>query len=108
VFRLPHHGRLAAGGDLSPLDLMTRRFREWQERRRLHTAILQLEKEEKRQATELERILQQQQRLQRQIGSLQAAGRMMVWWRTLHVPLGLTLFSAMFIHIIAAIYFAGV
>jgi hypothetical protein len=47
VFRLPHHGRLAAGGDLSPLDLMTRRFREWQEGRRLHTAILQLEKEEK-------------------------------------------------------------
>jgi hypothetical protein len=96
------------GGDLSPLDLMTRRLREWQERRRLHAAILQLEKEEKRKATELERVLQQQQRLRRQIGSLQAVGRMMVWWRALHVPLGLTLFTAMFIHIFAAVYFVGI
>jgi hypothetical protein len=100
---------LAAGrGDLSPLELLTRRLWEWRERRRLHVAILQLEKNEKRKATELEHVLQQQQRLRRQISSLQSVRRMMVWWRTLHVPLGLTLFTAMFIHIIAAVYFAGV
>ena len=95
------------GGDLSPLDLMTRRLWEWRERRRLRAAMRQLDKDEKRKATELEQMLQQQRRLQRQIGSLQTVRRMMVWWRTLHVPLGLTLFTAMFIHIVAAIYFAG-
>jgi hypothetical protein len=32
---------------------------------------------------------------------------MMGWWHTFHVPLGLTLFTAMFIHIFASLFYSG-
>ncbi len=94
--------------DLSPLDVLTRRYREWRERRQLRSSIRQLEREEQAKMGEIEQLLRRQRRLARQISSLQAVRQMMGWWHTLHVPLGLTLFSAMFIHIIATIYYRGI
>jgi hypothetical protein len=93
------------GKELSPGQVLTGRFREWRERRRLRKAIRKLNKEEQARLAEIALLLRQQQRLTRQINSLQTVRRMMGWWHTLHVPLGLTLFSAMFIHILAAIYY---
>jgi signal transduction histidine kinase len=93
--------------DLSPLALFTRSIQEWYEGRRLKRAIKQLEREERDRIAEIEQLLRQQQRLQRQIRSLQSARRMMGWWHTFHVPLGLTLFSSVFIHIAAVLYYGG-
>jgi cytochrome b561 len=44
--------------------------------------------------------------LARQIGSFAAARRLLSYWHTLHVPLGMTLFLFAFIHIGAALYYA--
>jgi hypothetical protein len=57
---------------------------------------------------EIESLINRQRRLKRQIDSLGTVRQMMAWWHTLHVPLGLTLFGAMFIHIVGAIYYSGV
>lgn len=93
--------------DLSPIDVLLRRVTEWQSRRKLHSSIKLLEKEERARLRELEKMLNQQQRLIRQINSLKTARRMMGSWHTLHIPLGITLFVSMFIHIGATIYFGG-
>jgi hypothetical protein len=57
---------------------------------------------------DLERMINQQQRLIWQINSLQTVRRMMGSWHTLHIPIGITLFSALTIHIIATIYYGGI
>lgn len=93
--------------DLSPLDVLTHRFHDWQHQRQVHRAIRSLEREERARMGEIEKILRRQQRLVRQIRSLQAVRRMMSWWHTAHVPLGLTLFTAMTIHIVATIYYGA-
>ena len=94
--------------ELSPAAVLTWRLREAKERRRKRMAIRKLEKEEQARMAEIERILRQQRQLARQIDSLQTVRRMMGWWHTFHVPLGLTLFTAMFIHIVASIYYSGI
>ncbi len=99
---------VAGGGSMPATAVLTRRFKEVNERQRLRTAIRKLEKEEQARMAEIERLIRQQRRLISQINSLQAVRQMMGWWHTLHVPLGLTLFSAMFIHIFASIYYSGV
>jgi hypothetical protein len=97
----------AGRADLSPFSLFARFIQEWVEGQRLKRAIRKLEREERARIVEIEQLLRQQQRLQRQIRSLQSARRMMGWWHTFHVPLGLTLFSSMFIHIAAVLYYGG-
>jgi hypothetical protein len=42
----------------------------------------------------------------RQMASLAAVRHMLSIWHTVHIPIGLTLFLAAFVHIVAAIYFA--
>ncbi len=93
------------GKELTPGQILTSRFREWRERRRLRKAIRMLNKEEQARLAEIESLLRRQQRLTRQINSLRTVRRMMGWWHTFHVPLGLTLFASMFIHILATIYY---
>jgi hypothetical protein len=94
--------------DLSMGEVLARRYREWQAKRQLHSAIKQLESEEQTRLKNLERMIDKQQRLLRQINSLKTVRRLMGSWHTLHVPLGITLFTAMTIHIIAAIYYSGI
>jgi hypothetical protein len=54
----------------------------------------------------LEALLRQQTRLRRQIASLTIARRLLALWHTVHIPIGMALFTAAFIHIGAAIYYA--
>lgn len=58
------------------------------------------------QAAALSDLLNRQRSLDRQRRSLAQARRLMALWHTLHVPIGLALFTAAFIHIVAAIYYA--
>ena len=46
------------------------------------------------------------QELQRSLGSLAAARRLLAVWHTVHIPLGMALFVAAFVHIGAALYYA--
>jgi hypothetical protein len=57
--------------------------------------------------TELERLARRRDALQRQVASLALARRLFSLWHAVHIPLGMLLFIAAFIHIAAAIYFAG-
>jgi len=54
----------------------------------------------------VEALLRRRNELQRQVVTLAAARRLMATWHTLHVPLGLMMFSAAILHIAAAMYFA--
>ena len=98
----------SSSDDLSFYAILTRRFQDYWERRRLRKAIQHLDQEEQQRMREIDRLLKQQQRLQNQIRSLRGVRQMMGWWHTFHVPLGLTLFAAIFIHILATIYYGGI
>jgi hypothetical protein len=54
----------------------------------------------------IEELLKYRRSLARQRKSLAQARRLMALWHTIHVPIGLALFTAAFIHIGAAIYYA--
>ena len=75
------------------------RFNMWNMRRKM-------DPQARIQAAALSDLLNRQRSLDRQRRSLAQARRLMALWHTLHVPIGLALFTAAFIHIIAAIYYA--
>jgi hypothetical protein len=54
----------------------------------------------------VEALIRRRDELQRQVVTLAAARRLMASWHTLHVPLGLMMFSAAILHIGAAMYYA--
>jgi hypothetical protein len=58
------------------------------------------------QVREMERLARRQAQLRQQVASLSRARRYLALWHAIHFPLGLALFTAAFIHIVAAIYFA--
>lgn len=63
-------------------------------------------KPEKYYAREMKKIQKRQRGLARQVASLATTRRMMALWHTLHIPIGMALFTAAFIHMGAAIYYA--
>jgi len=54
----------------------------------------------------LKKLKKQREKLQRQMRSLVRMRRMLAIWHTIHIPIGMALFTAAFIHIGAAIYYA--
>lgn len=54
----------------------------------------------------LRQLQRRKQTLQRQVGSLVMARRLLSVWHTVHVPIGLALFTSAILHIAAAIYYA--
>lgn len=75
------------------------RARWWFEKQRL-------DPQGREQAEQLERLLKRRRQLQRQFRSLATARRLMSLWHAVHIPIGMVLFTAAFIHIVAAIYYA--
>jgi hypothetical protein len=55
---------------------------------------------------DIERLVDEQRKLQRQVRNLANTRRLMSLWHTIHVPIGLALFTAAFIHSVAAFYYA--
>ena len=76
-----------------------KRLSWWWGRRRADPAL-------REQLEQIDSLLQRQAALQRQIASLATARRLLALWHTIHLPIGLALFTAAFIHIFAAIYYA--
>jgi hypothetical protein len=84
--------------------------RSWDERRyrsQLSRRIRQLEKAERRRLNNIEHLLAQRRRLERQMQMLDSARRLFSWWHVGHVPLGLALFGSAAVHIVATFYFGA-
>ena len=81
-------------------------WRSWQQKSNLRKARRQMDASFRQQADQLDRLIQQRNLLRRQIASLATARRGLALWHAVHIPLGLALFTAAFIHITAAIYYA--
>lgn len=78
----------------------------WRQRRQRRRALRGLDPAARAQAKQLEQMIERRQALQRQAASLVSARRLLGVWHTVHIPLGMALFAAAFVHIAAAIYFA--
>jgi hypothetical protein len=83
----------------NPLGMLLYRIDLWRMRRRM-------DPQTREQSTALSEMVRRRRTLERQRTSLAQARRLMALWHMLHVPLGLALFTAAFIHISAAIYYA--
>jgi len=55
---------------------------------------------------QFDQLVKRHAALNRQLTTLATARRLMALWHTIHIPLGLALFTAAFIHIAAAFYYA--
>lgn len=58
------------------------------------------------QMSQLEGLFKRRRQLRRQVASLAMARRMLALWHAVHIPIGMVLFTAAFIHIVAAVYYA--
>lgn len=58
------------------------------------------------QVKSLERLMKRRQTLASQATSLHRARSLMALWHAIHIPIGLALFTAAFVHVVAAIYYA--
>lgn len=91
---------------VSPLLVLGRALIEWEYRLRLWREKRRMDKAARAQARQLERLLARRRALRRQMASLAVARRLLGLWHTIHIPLGMALFTLAFIHIAAAIYYA--
>lgn len=104
---LRHRIEASSGkANISPMQILSRlitdlgyRVEWWREQR-------QMDQELRVQANQLERLVEQRRVLQRQMASLATARRMLATWHSVHIPIGMALFTSAFIHIVAAIYYA--
>jgi signal transduction histidine kinase len=87
------------------LTVFGRSFYQWRYRRQLNRALRQLDEIEESQRRQLQQLLTRKRELDRQAEMLDAARRLLRYWHILHVPVGLTLFFSIVIHIIATFYF---
>ena len=67
---------------------------------------LRLDKKTRSKVDQLEKQLRRRHKLTRQLNSLALARRALALWHSVHIPIGMVLFTAAFIHIFAAIYYA--
>ncbi len=75
------------------------RWQWWREKHRLKGMT-------RRQVKELGRLLQRRRELYYQVASLALTRQVLALWHSAHVPIGIALFTAAFIHIGAALYYA--
>jgi hypothetical protein len=97
-------GLAIAAGEMSvSLAGMTR---GWQQRQRWRRLKRSTDAATRLQLVQLEKLSRRQDTLRRQTASFAQARRMLAVWHTIHIPIGMVLFTAAFIHIVAAIYYA--
>jgi hypothetical protein len=58
------------------------------------------------QAREMEKLVRRRSSMQRQVTSLTNSRRLLSVWHSVHIPIGMALFTAAFIHAAAAFYYA--
>jgi len=75
-------------------------------RRNFKRAQHKLDARQRVQSVELAQLIRRKQILQRQVSSMVMARRLLSLWHTVHIPIGLALFSTAVVHILGAIYYA--
>ena len=83
-----------------------RAFEEWNARLKWWRESSKMDREARAQAKQLNELLKQERKLRRQLASIMFTRRLLGLWHVIHIPIGMVLFVAAFIHIIAAIYYA--
>ncbi len=83
-----------------------RLFSDWRYRLEWRKARQGLDAVSRAQIDQLEKLIERRRVLRRQMNTLASARRLMALWHAIHIPIGMVLFTAAFIHIIAAIYYA--
>jgi hypothetical protein len=99
---------VAPAGNGSQMDIFLRPFSGWRFRLEIWRETRRWRQEERRRARELRHLLRRQHTLERQIRTLDAARRLMSLWHLAHVPMGITLFGSVIIHIVAVFYYGAV
>lgn len=87
--------------------VLLRGWTDWNYRRQLRRQIGQAEKTERIRLFDVERLLLERHSYERQVRTINAARRLLSIWHTLHVPLGVTLFASVAIHVVATLYFGA-
>jgi hypothetical protein len=93
--------------EATSLALLTRFWSRWQRQRQRRQLLRLLPFSDRHKLAEVESLLRRRQELDWQIASLKTAQRLLRLWHQLHVPLGLTLFTTIAVHIGAVIYFGA-
>lgn len=82
---------------------------DWRYFTGLRRQLRGLEKTTGHELGEIEQLMRQRRARERQLRMMQAARRLLSIWHTVHVPMGVALFTAVAIHVVATLYFgAGV
>jgi hypothetical protein len=83
-----------------------RAFEEWNARLKWWRESSRMDRTARSQARQLNDLLKRERNLRRQLASIALTRRLLGLWHAIHIPVGMALFVAAFIHIIAAIYYA--
>jgi hypothetical protein len=83
-----------------------RAFEEWNARLKWWRLSGRMDKQARAQAKQLNELLKRERNLRRQLASIALTRRLLGLWHAIHIPVGMALFTAAFIHIVAAIYYA--
>lgn len=87
--------------------VLLRVWDDWQYQRRVQMALRRIHRTERDMARQLVAMQRQVRQAERYLAMLSAARRLFSLWHVIHVPMGLTLFSSVFIHIVAVYYFGA-
>jgi hypothetical protein len=104
---LPGWSLQPAGSPNSARELIfNRSIRSGQERSAWQHILKKASPEMRVQITHLKELQFRRVEINRQINSLAAARRLLGIWKSVHIPIGIALFTAAFVHAAAALYYA--
>lgn len=86
--------------------VLGRWLHRWRYRRQIGATLKTLAAADPASARQLRRLLDERFRWQRQIDSLATARRLLAVWHTIHIPIGVALFTVAGIHIVETLYYA--
>ena len=83
-----------------------RAFDEWKSRLNWWWISSRMDRPARAQAKKIHVLLKKERNLRRQVISMAMTRRLLGLWHAIHIPVGMALFTAALIHIIAAIYYS--
>ncbi len=87
--------------------VFSRALEEWDARLRWWRISSRMDRNARSQARQINELLKRERNLRRQLASMALTRQLLGLWHAIHIPVGMALFTAAFIHIIAAIYYAS-
>jgi len=97
--------RLEASEERGSRAVLGRALLEWRARRHWR-ALLKAASVPPEEVRRIMALLGRRSTLERQVRSAQTARRLLAVWHSVHIPIGMALFAAAFVHIGAALYYA--